>query len=1005
MEPLSTVVTRQNVQADYDGGEAVQLRLIAWGDGDCEVLLEQGRFEFLPDQYGRELPALPLTSLEAVKVAYQDSMFESFSRFGEYLSAVEAYYLTGESLDGLADKHGISKPVLKDLIDWMGLGAGTVDLVSGRFQTKLSQVGGYADITGLGDPATPNLLLNPGDEPRSITTLTLPPRSVVVHPSPDRAVYVAWRAPKAGQFRFRAMAQDVDPNCGNGVDAMVRLGHPAGGETIWETVVANGQRVSSDWSRVLDLKQGDVLLLLIGAGQQDHICDSTAIEWELEEVSPDRDHNAKWSIKEFLAGLEPAETWADSSGHPGVWHVGSQPTKQSPGFEVSSDSLMGVWRQSLLSRDSTEIRAEYAQRIKSGLLNAGDGDASLRQLRDPRGPIQWLSHVLSTFPPSKLSISESRVPLEPNSSKSIALISSESWDLPGRVVCEASLAAGTCAVQLDWSPTVSAPGKFDFRIAEPVLTSEAGEELWKFKQSEFRDLFPPRLCYEEIVPVDEVVTLTLFHREDGYLRKLFLTDEECLELDRLWNHLLFVSQEPLQLAVAYEQLVEFATQDRPDLVVAFRPLAEPIAARVDAFKRETTVAEVKQWESLMTWASSAWRRPLSSDDIGSLRSLYERLVLEELTHEEAMEWVVAKVLSAPVFLYKLEQPAAGDAPAPISDHEFATRLSYFLWASTPDQEMLDLANQGLLSDPQVRHAQVSRMLSDDKMRRMAMEFGCQWLHLRDFVSVVEKNESLYPRFNDQRDSMLQEVVLFCDDLIRNNGTVWNLLEADHTFLDATLAEHYGVSSFDHNGPAWQRIEGLRSRGRGGLLGMAAVLSSQSGASRTSPILRGNWIYETLLGRRLPRPPVGVPVLPETPPEGLNERELIELHSSNEGCARCHRKIDPFGFALEQFDTTGQERPEPMATQSVVDAKYPVEGLAGLRSYLLDKERDAFLRQFCRKLMGYAYGRELQLADEPLLEELMQHVSSQDGELHAAIHWIVESKPFRLVRPRGSQERD
>jgi hypothetical protein len=147
------------------------------------------------------------------------------------------------------------------------------------------------------------------------------------------------------------------------------------------------------------------------------------------------------------------------------------------------------------------------------------------------------------------------------------------------------------------------------------------------------------------------------------------------------------------------------------------------------------------------------------------------------------------------------------------------------------------------------------------------------------------------------------------------------------------------------------------------------------------------------------------VLPETPPEGLNERELIELHSSNEGCARCHRKIDPFGFALEQFDTTGQERPEPMATQSVVDAKYPVEGLAGLRSYLLDKERDAFLRQFCRKLMGYAYGRELQLADEPLLEELMQHVSSQDGELHAAIHWIVESKPFRLVRPRGSQERD
>jgi hypothetical protein len=197
---------------------------------------------------------------------------------------------------------------------------------------------------------------------------------------------------------------------------------------------------------------------------------------------------------------------------------------------------------------------------------------------------------------------------------------------------------------------------------------------------------------------------------------------------------------------------------------------------------------------------------------------------------------------------------------------------------------------------------------------------------------------------------------------------------------------------------------MRQRGRGGILGLAATLAKQSGASRTSPILRGNWVSEVLLGERLPRPPKDVPQLPvdETAPAGLTVRELVARHTSDARCAACHQKIDPFGFALEGFDAIGRRRDRdlagrPLDTQTRLPDGSEINGLTGLRDYLLEKRRDAFLRQFCRKLLGYALGRELQLSDEPLLREMGERLAANDYRFFVAIETIIQSRQFRNIR--------
>jgi len=235
----------------------------------------------------------------------------------------------------------------------------------------------------------------------------------------------------------------------------------------------------------------------------------------------------------------------------------------------------------------------------------------------------------------------------------------------------------------------------------------------------------------------------------------------------------------------------------------------------------------------------------------------------------------------------------------------------------------------------------------------------------------------------------------------NDGPVLDLLSADHTFLNERLAKLYGIDGV--LGSEWRRVDGVQARGRGGVLGLATVLAANSGASRTSPILRGNWVYETLLAERLPRPPANVPQLPESVPKGLTARELIEQHSSNPGCAKCHKLIDPFGFALEQYDAIGRFRPKAVDTKTRLVDGTGVEGIDGLRHYLATDRLDDVLAQFCRKLLGYALGREVALSDFLLLEEMQERLKANDFRFSAAVETIVTSEQFRKIRGRLAKD--
>ncbi len=520
--------------------------------------------------------------------------------------------------------------------------------------------------------------------------------------------------------------------------------------------------------------------------------------------------------------------------------------------------------------------------------------------------------------------------------------------------------------------------------------------------AEFRALFPAALCYTKIVPVDEMVTLTLFYREDDPLKRLMLDDAQIAEIDRRWEELRFVSEAPLKQVDVFEQLWQFATQDADPS--AFEPMREPIKLAAAAFKKLSLDVEPKHVEAVLDFATRAWRRALTDAEQADLRGLYQKLLKQDLPHAAAVRMVLARVLVSPAFLYRGEKAAPGTKAAPVNDAELATRLSYFLWASAPDEELRLLAAAGKLHEPGVLGAQARRLMKDAKVRRLATEFGCQWLQVRDLATLDEKSERHFPSFLPLRGAMQEEAVRFFADLFQEDRSVLSLLDADYSFVDGALAKHYGIATKSDD---WQRVDGLRAKGRGGILGFAATLAKQSGASRTSPILRGNWLTEVVLGEKMPRPPKGVPVLPEEAPQGLTERQLIERHSSDATCAVCHQRMDPFGFALEGFDAIGRVRGKD-AAGLVIDTRTNLRdgtalaGLDGLRSYLLKTRRDDFLRQFCRKLLGYALGRSVQLSDKPLIETMITQLKANDHRTSTAIELIIRSPQFREVRGRGDK---
>src|SRR5437773_7086857 len=293
-----------------------------------------------------------------------------------------------------------------------------------------------------------------------------------------------------------------------------------------------------------------------------------------------------------------------------------------------------------------------------------------------------------------------------------------------------------------------------------------------------------------------------------------LDDAQAAELDRLWAELHYVSHDALKLVDAFEQLWQYATQDADPS--AFEPLREPIKRRAEEFKQLLVDTQPAHFDAVLRFADGAYRRPLTDAEKDELRELYRRLREQELPHDEAIRLTLARVLVAPAFLYRAEKPGPGDRPGPVNDWELATRLSYFLWSSAPDAELRAVAASGKLHKPDVLATQTRRMLRDPRVRRLATEFACAWLHIYDFDELREKSERHFPTFAGLRGAMYEETIRFFTDLFQRDGSVLNILDADYTFLNEPLAKHYGIpdSVFGsarveeaHSSPdsAWHRV--------------------------------------------------------------------------------------------------------------------------------------------------------------------------------------------------------
>ena len=400
----------------------------------------------------------------------------------------------------------------------------------------------------------------------------------------------------------------------------------------------------------------------------------------------------------------------------------------------------------------------------------------------------------------------------------------------------------------------------------------------------------------------------------------------------------------------------------------------------------------------------AYRRPVTNDDVDPLLEFY-RDGRSRGGFDAGIQSALERILVDPEFLFRVERDPATAAPSTAFDLgalDLASRLSFFLWSSVPDEELLEAATAGNLSDPGELEVQVRRMLADVRSKSLVTNFASQWLHLRN-IRTVTPNENRYPEWDDNlREALRQETELFLESQLRNDRSVTGLLDADYTFVNERLARHYGLPRVYGN--HFRRVN-LKDERRRGLLGQGSILTVTSYATRTSPVLRGKWLLGNILGTRVPPPPADVPELPE-PGEverPTSTRKLMEQHSSNPACSSCHRLMDPLGFALENFDAIGRWRDRdhgdvPIDAQATLPDGTKVQGPADLRSLVLSRRRE-FIETLTGKLLTYAVGRGLEPYDMPAIREIMRDAAPSNYRWSDLILGIVKSRPFRMKRSR------
>lgn len=533
-----------------------------------------------------------------------------------------------------------------------------------------------------------------------------------------------------------------------------------------------------------------------------------------------------------------------------------------------------------------------------------------------------------------------------------------------------------------------------------------------------------------------------YFRDDLPLRELVLNAKETAELETLWREFDFIADHTIRTYTQYyfNQSGEILGNgresgserpaDRPvtDESVIFglrekylakwasngknNPLGKPaieahfafVNAAIRAVEKDRAEAEAKHMAALASFAARAYRRPLTAAEKADLVAYYKEMRDKSgLTHEEAIRDSIVGILMAPDFCYRIDllDTRSRKAPAqPLTDVALASRLSYFLWSSAPDAELMRVAGAGQLRQPGALLTQVRRMLKDERAGRFATEFAGYWLDFRRFEEHNAVDRGRFPSFdNDLRQAMFDEPVRFMADIVRNDRAVKDLLYGKHTFVNPVLAKHYGIPGVTGKNDAWVRVENARSYGRGGLLPMAVFLTQNAPGLRTSPVKRGYWVVKRVLGERIPPPPPSVPELPSDEAKSeLPLREMLAQHRENPNCAGCHARFDSLGLAFEGYGPIGEKRDKDLAGRAVdTAAGYPDgvqrSGLAGIETYIREKREKDFEDTLCRKLLAYALGRSLQLSDETTIERMRARLTLTGGRFAPLVETVISSPQF------------
>lgn len=415
---------------------------------------------------------------------------------------------------------------------------------------------------------------------------------------------------------------------------------------------------------------------------------------------------------------------------------------------------------------------------------------------------------------------------------------------------------------------------------------------------------------------------------------------------------------------------------------------------------DKTTPEQAARKVLEAFLPRAFRRPAQPEELEQFYALFATSYKRTQSYEPSILHALQGVLISPHFLFRVEEPNPGAGPRLLNDYAVATRLSYFLWGTMPDDELAKLAASGKLNDEKALGEQAVRMLKDARTRDFAEQFVEQWLNTRELGRDIKPDPKLFPAYYDQeiQSGIRYEPILFFQELLTANLSLLNLIDSKFTVMSNKLAKHYGIKPAK---PLRQQpvvVELPPDSHRGGVLGMAAVLAVSSYPNRTSPVLRGKWILEALLGTPPPPPPPNVPQLPEhtgAAPQTLRER--LTLHRANPACAVCHNRIDPLGFGLENYDVLGLWRTEDAGKP--IDAKGELpdgshfDGVEEMKQVLM-KQKDLLLRNLTAKMLGYALGRGLTLEDHCSVDRIVDAVKQDNYSAHSLILGVVRSVPFR-----------